>query len=255
MPERHGPDGTPNGAAVNPPALDDLLATAVRAHAIDPVAEGRALAAFRAARDEGVHGAAARTRRRDDWRAAKERRGRWSLRATLAALLASVTLGGVAVAAIGTGDGTPDERRDSRTQNSAPARSAPDAAPTPAPGSATPGRGGGPSDRPSSAQDTEARCRAYDSVKDRGKALDSTAWQRLVQAAGGAGNVEAYCAGQLKPTEKPDGNPTERPDGNPGQGETGAAAGPSKPAKPSQAPGKAPDTVPDKGPAKNSNAR
>ncbi len=43
-----------------------LFAAAVRADAVDRVAEARALAAFRAARDRGNHGA--RTRRRDDWR-------------------------------------------------------------------------------------------------------------------------------------------------------------------------------------------
>lgn len=61
-------------------------------------AEERALVAFRAARDAGLHSSLP-TRRRDDWTPPAERRhpGR-SLRTAVAALLASVTLGGVAVA-------------------------------------------------------------------------------------------------------------------------------------------------------------
>ncbi|MGP4044971.1 hypothetical protein [Streptomyces sp. 2A115] len=265
MPERHGPDGRPNGhapgaspgapsgassgRAPQPTALDALLAAAVRADAIDPEAEGRALAAFRAARDEGLLGAQAHTRRRDDWRPEKARRSAWSLRATLAALLASVTLGGVAVAAIGSGGGAEDERRGPQQTSSAPDRAPRDAVATSAPGSSASGRGEGPSDRPSSAQDTEAQCRAYDSVKGRGQALDATAWQRLVRAAGGEENVEKYCAEQL--TEKPGqtdpevGNPeVGNPEaGNPEVGKPStsakpsASARPSASAKPSEAPG------------------
>ncbi|MFD8200700.1 hypothetical protein ACFV2G_14210, partial [Streptomyces sp. NPDC059701] len=63
--------------------------------------------AFRAARDAGAHRAArtARIRRRDDWRPRDPRRARRSLRVTLSVLLASLTLGGVAYAAIGAGEG------------------------------------------------------------------------------------------------------------------------------------------------------
>ncbi|MCX4905941.1 hypothetical protein [Streptomyces sp. NBC_00878] len=52
----------------------------------------------------------------------------------------------------------------------------------------------GASSRSPSAQGAKAHCRAYDSVKNRGRVLAPTAWQRLVQAAGGEKNVEAYCA-------------------------------------------------------------
>ena len=55
---------------------------------------------------------------------------------------------------------------------------------------------------PTTAQDTEAKCRAYDQVGGNGKALDSTAWQRLVTAAGGADRVAAYCAEQLAQAAK-----------------------------------------------------
>ncbi|MFJ5832860.1 hypothetical protein [Streptomyces sp. NPDC093089] len=67
--------------------------------------EASVLAAFRAARDAGLH-ASRPTRRRDDWTpAADRRRPRRSLRTAVAMLFASATLGGVAVA---TG-GLPDE--------------------------------------------------------------------------------------------------------------------------------------------------
>ncbi|MFE1795791.1 hypothetical protein ACFW9L_06440 [Streptomyces sp. NPDC059517] len=170
------------------PDLGVLLAAAVRGGEADPDAEKRALAAFRDARDEGAH-AAVRTRRRDDWRPAGERRG-WSLRATLLALAASVTLGGVAVAAIGSGVGG----RDDGGERDGPRRPSSSAAADPG----APAGVGGPADsgpdRPSTARDTEAHCRAYDSAKERGKALDPTAWQRLVRAAGGEDEVAAYCA-------------------------------------------------------------
>ncbi|MFE0172658.1 hypothetical protein ACFWZ2_10105 [Streptomyces sp. NPDC059002] len=61
----------PGGTQGRPP-LDALLASAVRAGAdtgVDAEAQRRAVAAFRAARDEGAH--RARTRRRDDWRPAR----------------------------------------------------------------------------------------------------------------------------------------------------------------------------------------
>lgn len=68
----------------------------------DPVsreAESRALAAFRTARDAGEH-TSRTTRPRDDWSpSARRRRSPRSLKTALAALVASVTLGGVAIAA------------------------------------------------------------------------------------------------------------------------------------------------------------
>ncbi|MDX6361093.1 MAG: hypothetical protein QOC85_96 [Streptomyces sp.] len=80
------------------PALDALVA-AVRGGPVDPAAEGRAVAAFRAAREQGAH--AGRSRRRDDWRPREQRRASRSLRAALAALIAGLALGGAAFAGIG----------------------------------------------------------------------------------------------------------------------------------------------------------
>ncbi|WP_326721056.1 MULTISPECIES: hypothetical protein [unclassified Streptomyces] len=194
--------GDPPIGEMHPPGGEDpaaeVLLDAVRRRVVsDAGAEARAVAAFRAARDAGVHAVRpARSRRRDDWRPREQRKVGRSLRTTLAVLFASLTLGGVAVAAIGSvsDDGGAD-RDDTRLPSSsaAPERSGPASA-NPAPSG--PGQAA-PSGHPSQAQDTEAHCRAYDAVKGRGKALGSTAWQRLIDAAGGEGNVEAYCAGQL----------------------------------------------------------
>ncbi|MDQ0950104.1 hypothetical protein QFZ24_004027 [Streptomyces phaeochromogenes] len=226
MAEQHDPDGPPNPPAGNPPDLGASLADAVRGDAVDAEAERRVLAAFRAARDEGAHRAAVRNRRRDDWRPEGERRGGRPVRATLVALVASVALGGVAVAAIGSvGGRTRDEGAE--RGGPLPASSAPTGSATAVPNPSAPAQADRGAGRPSAAQDTEARCRAYDSVKKRGKALDSTAWQRLIQAAGGEENVEAYCAEQL--AEKKE---KKKEKGNADKG------GPSKSPKASRAPGK-----------------
>ncbi|RPF35802.1 hypothetical protein [Streptomyces sp. TLI_185] len=224
------PDGMAVGAESGPagPALELLLAAAIRETALDAEGEQRAVAAFRAARDAGVH--QARTRRRDDWRPREQRRTRRSLKATLTMALASLTLGGVAVAAIGSVHSS-DEDHDNR-QQPGPSATAPDTSAGQASqgASGTPGRAD-PSDRPSTAQDTEAHCRAYQAVKGHGKAMDATVWQRLIEAAGGEQKVAAYCAEQLaqagsgsKPARS---GSTKKPDdaGNSGEGAGGANGG------------------------------
>lgn len=178
-----GPEDGPGG-----PALESLLAGAMRAGVLDSDAEQRAVAAFRAAREAGAH-RTTRTRRRDDWRPREHGRARRSLRATLTLSLAGFTLGGVAFAAIGTVAGSSDDGHAARQRPHAPVVPSATAARTPGT-SATP-------DRPETAKDTEAHCRAYEKVKGHGKALESTAWQRLIAAAGGEENVTAYCAEQL----------------------------------------------------------
>ncbi|MGV9277631.1 hypothetical protein [Streptomyces griseosporeus] len=185
--------------------LEALIAAAVRQDVIDAEAEQRAVAAFCAARDAGAH--RARSRRRDDW-SPSGRRTRLSVRATLSVLAASLTLGGVAYATIGSG-GFPDGTPDDRTGRPHPGTSAPDHTPEQtvtdpsAATSASPGPSGsastGPStsagpDRPATAADTAAHCRAYQKVRAQGRALDSTAWQRLVTEAGGEDEVEDFCA-------------------------------------------------------------
>ncbi|MEU6176753.1 hypothetical protein [Streptomyces coeruleorubidus] len=200
-----GLDGTGLGSrhVLDEAELEALLAAALIRDRIDAEAEQRAVTAFLAARDAGAH--RARTRRRDDWRPRERRHPGRSLKATLSVLLASLTLGGVAVAAIGSVGST--DGADGRGRPTAPTRApgTPVGEPTgTAPGSVTgtaPGSASARPDRPAPARDTEARCRAYEQVDGRGKAMDATAWKRLVEAAGGEKNVTAYCAEQLARAE------------------------------------------------------
>ncbi|MFE4752573.1 hypothetical protein ACFRIB_20240 [Streptomyces mirabilis] len=209
------------------PSLEVLLAAAVRGRADDAEAEAQALAAFRAARDDGAH--AARTRRRDDWRPREQRRARRSLKAMFAVLLASVTLGGVAVAAIGSSSDNDNEDRGgagNRPTSSAPDRFASRSAQPDAPGvadSSAPGTSAraDPSGHPTQAQDIEAHCRAYASAKRRGNALNSAAWQRFITAAGGEDKVAAYCAEQL--SDDTGSAKAKKPDGTPSPAATAAA--------------------------------
>lgn len=207
---RAHPHGMASGRASGPAvALDDaelealLSAAVLRGHRVDAEGEQRAVAAFRAARAAGEHRAG--TRRRDDWRPRGQRRLGRSLRTALSLVAASLTLGGVAFAAIGSSAG-----RDTPAGDKGGPASSAGAPDRPAAGrSAT--ASGVPSatpDHPVTAQDTEARCRAYEQVTGRGNALDATAWQRLVSAAGGADKVAAYCAEQLARATDP-GRPSQ----------------------------------------------
>ncbi|MFF0790044.1 hypothetical protein [Streptomyces spiralis] len=200
---RTHPGGAVSGArdVRDTAALEAALAAAIRGGGqLDPEAEQRAVAAFRAARDAGAH--RARTRRRDDWRQPARRRAGRSLKTTLGVVFASLTLGGVAVAAIGSAGssthGAGDGRATARPSAARPSAVAPDR-PDGQTSSASSG-GAGPTDHRAPARDTEAHCRAYENVEDRGKALDATAWKRLVTAAGGKDKVAAYCSEQLART-------------------------------------------------------
>ncbi|WP_069763509.1 hypothetical protein [Streptomyces sp. LUP47B] len=217
-----------DGTALAPKApyddgpLEALLAAALRGEKSDGEAERRAVAAFRTARDTGAH--RARTRRRDDWRPRPQRRRARSLKATLSVLLASLTLGGVAYAAIGSAGGGgakgAADGKDVRPSVSAstPAESHSSARPTTSAPAA-------PAERPPTAKDTLAHCRAYEKLRGRGKALNSTAYQRLVTAAGGEANVSAYCA-TLTGTGAADANDTaDAADAKPGQ-QKGKTSGP-----------------------------
>ncbi|MGW0966919.1 hypothetical protein [Streptomyces sp. NPDC002516] len=211
MAERHAGDGAAPGARVAPaagrgdgrPPLERLLAVALRGRAQDRsedrAAETRAVAAFRVARDGGAH--TTRTRRRDDWRPGEERRPSRSLRAAFAVLLAGLTLGGIAFAAIGpiTHDSAGHRGAAVPRPSGSTADRFPGPVPSAVPGASAPGTPapGGSGGRPPRARDTEAHCRAYAAVRGRGKALDARAWQRLVTAAGGEDKVEAFCAARL----------------------------------------------------------
>ncbi|MGV9344478.1 hypothetical protein ACWDSD_06635 [Streptomyces spiralis] len=218
---RTHPGGAVSGArdVRDTSALETALAAAIRGGGqLDPEAEQRAVAAFRAARGAGAH--RARTRRRDDWRQTAQRRAGRSLKTTFGVVFASLTLGGVAVAAIGSAGssthGAGDGRGTAHPSAAQPSAVAPDR-PDGQTSSASSG-GAGPTGGPAPAQDTEAHCRAYENVEDRGRALDATAWKRLVTAAGGKDKVAAYCSEQLART-------TPAPDGPGGAGSAAAAGG------------------------------
>nr|BBJ51271.1 hypothetical protein SAVMC3_39000 [Streptomyces avermitilis] len=123
----------PDGGA----RLDAFLAAAMRPKALDAEAEARAVAAFRVAREQGTR--AARIRRRDDWRPKGERRAGRSLRTTFAVVAAALTLGGVAVAAVG---GVPGDAPEGRPRPSSAAPAASSAAPGPTRGFGPRARGG-----------------------------------------------------------------------------------------------------------------
>ncbi|MGW3448576.1 hypothetical protein [Streptomyces sp. NPDC001076] len=225
MGERLSGDGVPGRRPVRPggtlsdprdagddAVLEAALAAAVRADDLASRGEPQAVAAFRAARASGAH--RTRTRRRDDWRPAAERRARRPVKLTFGVVFASLALGGVAVAAIGSAGSSTDGAGHGRgaTDPSAAASIRPGgAASSPSSGSLR------PTDRPATAQDTEAHCRAYEQVKGHGKALGATAWQRLIAAAGGADKVAAYCAEQLTAA-------TARPSHPAGAGRSGESA-------------------------------
>lgn len=209
-----------NTVAGRDETLEALLAAAMRGDGLDSGAEQRAVAAFRAARDAGAH--RARTRRRDDWRPREQRRTARSLKTTLSVFLASLTLGGVAFAAIGS---TGPAKDDAGDKGGRPGSASDRARPSEEPSAS--GAASAPKDRPDTAKDTEAHCRAYEKKAAKGSsALDSTAWQRLVAAAGGEANVSAYCAERLgretAAGSKPD--KTAKPAGG-GTGGSGGSSG------------------------------
>ena len=113
--EGRGRDAGPRPAPGDAPDTEALLAAALRAEGTDVEGERRAVAAFRAARD-AEPGRAARTRRRDDWRSRTGGHPGRSLKTALSVLLASLTLGGVAYAAIGGGGSTDDAGGPDRTR-------------------------------------------------------------------------------------------------------------------------------------------
>jgi hypothetical protein len=216
---------------LGPPAedtgrLEAWLAAAIRANGVDAEAEGRAVAAFRAAREAGAR--RPRTRRRDDWRPRTRPGLARSAKAALSLFAVSLTLGGVAVAAIGSAGSSGQDTADDHHHATPPHSTRPQSAgptagrPSARPSAPAPGTGAARPDSPRTAADTEAQCRAFEQVGGRGNALDATAWQRLIAAAGGAEKVDAYCAAL---DEDDLTNPDEqgRPD------ETGADAGPSAP--------------------------
>ncbi|WSA75458.1 hypothetical protein OG930_07550 [Streptomyces sp. NBC_01799] len=222
------------------PEVAALLAAAQRAGEAGPVAEKRALDAFRAARDEGAHAPVSplRRRRRDDWRPVDRWRGVRSVRAVLAGLTAAVALGGVAVAAGSGAMPGPFGAGDHDRPHPAPPANSESATPggshgsTPTPRADRTQQGptdtpatGPASSHPAQAQDDTALCRAYRQVQDSGKAADATAFDRLASAAGGASAVPDYCDGLLAAQPSKGNGPGKREKAEATQADPEAAEG------------------------------
>lgn len=216
------PDGTSTLAAV--------LAAARR-----PAQEGElrgeeaALAAFRAAFPHPVPRTAPRRRRLSMIKTAVARL--IPLKLALAAAAATAAAGGLALAANAGVLPNPVKPHAPQGSPSPDSSGKPTAHPT--------GKGSAPTASPASLQ---GLCRAYSAVADNpGKALENPAFGALLEAAGGAANVPAFCARQAAdqpgnaPTDKPGGKPSEHPTGGPtdkpGNRPTGKPAG-----KPGSAP-------------------
>ncbi|MER5207887.1 hypothetical protein [Streptomyces sp. NPDC002825] len=190
--------------------VEAALAAALCPRGVDDASARAAVAAFRTARDSGLH-RSRRTRRREDWRPVRDRRGGRPLKTALAALAASLTLGGVAFAAAASHDTAEEqEPRDPEPGSSTsvplpprgpglPPFTLPNGASTPPPGA--PGTRI-PHDRTAPPHPNEALCLAYEKSRDQGKALEAAAWQRLVAAADDH-DVATYCATLLTPTPAP----------------------------------------------------
>ncbi|SBT39961.1 hypothetical protein [Micromonospora auratinigra] len=164
--------------------------------------EEQALAAFRAARAHPAPAAAS----------APRRRLRVGVAAWVAGLAATATAG-VAFAAvrIDRSEQPAPPPAPTSAASSGPAGSrtpGPSADPTAATGTpaptASPGQTGGPG-RPAKVQQLTGLCRAYlaKSDRQRARALETPAYADLVAAAGGAGQVEAYCLRLVPPAGKP----------------------------------------------------
>ncbi|MEV5883982.1 hypothetical protein AB0L74_14860 [Streptomyces sp. NPDC052020] len=233
---RSGP-GDPAGASG---LVEALFSAALREDGPGAEAERRAVAAFRAARDAGAH-RAVRARRRDDWRPRQRRRVGRPLKAALSVLLAGLTLGGAAYAAIGGGPAV-DGRGDGGPRP--PAATAPADRPAsrpaapPAGGPAVPDRAAGAGD----AMDPAADCRAYHRTEDRGEPQEAAVPRRLAAAAGGGRRIAAYCVRQ---DDRPGSPREDHPAGQPvrdrardsGAGDSGGPGDPGGPGNPGDAGG------------------
>ncbi|OEJ25371.1 hypothetical protein AR457_13790 [Streptomyces agglomeratus] len=207
-----------------------------------------ALAAYRQARDSGAHalrGRWWRARRRDDWRPSRRRRGPLPVGAAFASIAATVTLGGVALAAgtgiipapFGMGDGGTGGSgapAAGATRSGAPAaprakRAGEDGAGAARLPSAGVTRSGAA--RPPRTGDDVAHCVAYLVSLGRSASGPGAAPAPLAAGAADAGlTVEEYCEGVLESGERPPGQ---------GAGDKGATKAPkgSKTPKPAASSG------------------
>ncbi|MGW7468565.1 hypothetical protein ACWGJT_28880 [Streptomyces xantholiticus] len=203
-----------------PPTVDDLLAAAARRAPVAPDAAANALAAFRAARDEGALDLP--TRPADDWRPTPPRTRTTWIKAGLGTLVAGVMLGGGAIAA----GAIPAPFGESPADGPRPTPSVSPSGPAAASESTTPQATGLPATapsagHPSTAEDQAAHCRAYEAAEanaraGNGRSMDSAVRKRLEAAAGGPDAVEAYCARlSVGRSSDPSGNtPPSKPEKN-----------------------------------------
>ncbi|MEV8341247.1 hypothetical protein [Streptomyces niveus] len=185
-------------AALGTPEIE-AFADAVRGD-VEPEGVERALAAFRVAGHAADGVAPRRGRRRDDWRPARRRFSVLaSWRAALVAALATVTLGGLALAAVPGVLAEPPRPAEGPDKSTA---SRPGVGAPRTPGG-TPGATG--RSTPSPTPSASASASAYDPVPRSHAALchawsrgngkhRGTAFQRLAEAAGGESAVDTYCA-------------------------------------------------------------
>ncbi|MBT2396531.1 hypothetical protein [Streptomyces sp. ISL-100] len=241
------------------PEVEALLAAVRRSAPRPGEADAQAaLAAYREARDSGVHAGPGRwwqARRRDDWRPSRRWRGVLPVRAAFASAAATVTLGGVALAVgtgaipgpFGIGDGGSGGGGAAAVatgaHSSAPAT--PGAAPGSAAGAAEEGTARLPSAevtrsgpaRPARAQDAVAHCVAYLVSHGRSASGRGAASEQLTADAADAGlTVEAYCERLLMADKQQPGR------GTGGKGSTKAPKGlnASKPGAEPGTPGEPP---------------
>ncbi|WP_381802224.1 hypothetical protein [Streptomyces niveus] len=200
---------------------------------VEPAGVERALVAFREAGGAAGGVAPRRGRRRDDWRPARHRFAALvSLKAALGAALATATLGGLALAAV------PAVLPDSPRPAEGPAASTASTPAVETPRSPGVASGATAPSTPSPAPSASAS--AHDPVP-RSQAALCHAWSRgngknggaafrqLVDAAGGEGAVEAYCATLPGRDEHVPATP-QKPNGTaaPGQSKNPPAASPSR---------------------------
>lgn len=225
-------------AVIGTPEIE-ALADAVRGD-VEPAGVERALAAFRAATGAAEDVAPRRGRRRDDWRPARRRLPALvSLRAAIGAAIATVALGGLALAAVPDLLSDPARPADGPAESSAspPAVDAPrtpGAAPEPT-GAGTPSSSASTSAHDPVPRSQAALCHAW--TRGNGK-HGGVAFQRLVDAAGGEDAVAGYCA-TLSKKDKDTPSAPKKPAGTaaPGKSKAPPAASPSRGRSPEHAQG------------------
>ncbi|MFI6236649.1 hypothetical protein ACIBD9_24075 [Micromonospora sp. NPDC050784] len=220
-----GHPGTPGEADVTPPQVH--LATpsvpavepvaALLAAAAGPVRPGElageeaALAAFRAARADPTPAVSQRPRRRRVTTGAVAWIGAVAATATAGAAFAAVTRDRAPDPVAPAPSRSSTSPHQSAHRSAEPGRSVAPGAPSPgapSPVTATPSAGPTPADQ------LDGLCRAWRAKKpdQREKALRTPAFERLVNAAGGPAEVEAYCqrlVPDTKPTEPAQVTPSE----------------------------------------------